>query len=121
MIGIILAGGFAKRMKPLTYSKPLLPIGDKPCIEHICNKLSEIDYLEKIYITTNKNFEEDYTEWLSSSSLDNRFELVIERSKTEKEKIGALGAIVSLINQKISEKISLYLLGTTILIIHYLK
>lgn len=106
MIGVVLAGGFATRMRPLTYSKPLLPIGNKPCIEHICDKLSEIDELEKIYITTNKIFEKDYQEWLDKSGLEDRFELVIEPAKSENEKMGALRAILYLIDkEKIKEDI----------------
>jgi len=37
--------------------KPLLPIGVKPCIEHVCENISEIKEIDKIYITTSKLFE----------------------------------------------------------------
>ena len=100
MIGIVLAGGFAKRMRPLTYSKPLLPLGSKPCVEHVCEKISEIKKLDKIYITTSSLFEEDYNNWLNSSSIDERFELSIEPAKSEEEKFGALRAILHLIDKK---------------------
>jgi glucose-1-phosphate thymidylyltransferase len=100
MIGIVLAGGFATRMRPLTYSKPLLPVGDKPCIEHVCDKLSMIKNLDKIYITTSKLFEEDYRKWFNSSELDERFELFIEPAKSEAEKPGALRAILYLIDKE---------------------
>lgn len=38
---VIMAGGFGKRLYPLTNDtpKPMLPVGDKPLIEHIVNKL----------------------------------------------------------------------------------
>jgi glucose-1-phosphate thymidylyltransferase len=100
MIGIVLAGGFAKRMRPLTCSKPLLPLGDKPCIEHVCDKLSEIKKLDKIYITTSKLFEDDYINWLESSGLDDRFTLSIEPALSEEEKFGALRAILHLIDKE---------------------
>lgn len=100
MIGIILAGGFATRMKPLTYSKPLLPVGDKPCLEHVCEKLSKIKDLDKIYITTSKLFEEDYRKWLDSSELGEKFQLFIEPAKSEAEKLGALRAILYLIEKE---------------------
>jgi glucose-1-phosphate thymidylyltransferase len=100
MIGIVLAGGFAKRMRPLTYSKPLLPLGGKPSIEHVCEKISEIKKLDDIYITTSRLFEEDYRNWLSSSRLDGRFTLSIEPAKSEEEKFGALRAILHLIDKE---------------------
>jgi len=100
LIGIILAGGFATRMKPLTYSKPLLPIGDKPCIGHVCDKLSEIKEIDKIYITTSSLFEKDYRSFLASFRLDKRFELFIEPAKSETEKLGALRAILYLIDKE---------------------
>ncbi len=104
MIGIVLAGGFAKRMRPLTYSKPLLPVGGKPCIGHVCEKISKIKKLDTIYITTSKLFEDDYKKWLDNSSVDGRFTLSIEPSKSEEEKLGALRAILHLIdNNGISE------------------
>jgi len=106
LIGVILAGGFATRMKPLTYSKPLLPIGDKPCIEHICAKLSAIKDLDRIYISTSKLFEEDYSKWFDSSEIGERFELFVEPSRSEEEKLGALRAILYLIDkEKINEDI----------------
>ena len=100
MIGIVLAGGFATRMKPLTYSKPLLPLGGKPCIGHVCDKLSSIKNLDKIYITTSRLFEEDYRRWMDSSELDERFEVFIEPAKSETEKLGALRAIIYLIDEE---------------------
>ncbi|MCC7573672.1 MAG: NDP-sugar synthase [Candidatus Methanofastidiosum sp.] len=100
MIGIILAGGFATRMKLLTYSKPLLPLGDKPCLEHVCDKLSKIKGLDKIYITTSSLFEDDYRSFLASSRLGERFEVFIEPARAESEKLGALRAILYLIDSK---------------------
>lgn len=100
MIGIVLAGGFATRMKPLTYSKPLLPLDNKSCLEHVCDKLSEIKVLDKIYITTSSLFEKDYRSFLASSRLGERFEVFTEPARAESEKLGALRAILYLIDNK---------------------
>ena len=39
MKAVILAGGLGKRVRPYTLflPKPLLPLGDKPILEHIIN------------------------------------------------------------------------------------
>ncbi|HLD56841.1 MAG TPA: sugar phosphate nucleotidyltransferase, partial [archaeon] len=62
MKAVIMAGGFAKRMWPLTTGrpKPLLVIAGKPIIEHIIENLESIEGIDKIYITTNKKFEEHF-------------------------------------------------------------
>ncbi|WP_295127395.1 nucleotidyltransferase family protein [uncultured Chitinophaga sp.] len=49
---VIMAGGEGRRLKPLTDSipKPLLPVGDKPIIEHNVDRLDSFG-VENIYIT----------------------------------------------------------------------
>jgi len=55
---LVLAGGFAKRMWPLTEDRPksLLTVGGKPIIEYITSKLEEIEEIDMIYIVTNNKF-----------------------------------------------------------------
>ena len=49
MIGLILAGGFARRMKELgeNIPKALLPVENKPVIEFIIKKMENINDIEK--------------------------------------------------------------------------
>ena len=56
MKALILAGGFAVRLYPLTenFPKPLLKIKDKPIIEYLLEKISKIKEIDEIYIVTNK-------------------------------------------------------------------
>ena len=51
---VILAGGFGTRLRPLTFTrpKPLLPLVDKPILEHIVKYL-KIHGIKSITITTN--------------------------------------------------------------------
>jgi len=50
---VVMAGGFGQRLRPLTREtpKPLLPVGEKPVIEHIIEKL-RFAGIRKISITT---------------------------------------------------------------------
>ena len=59
---IILAGGFAKRMWPLTKTTPkqLLPINNIPMLQYTLNKIVDINGLDTIYITTNQKFEDPF-------------------------------------------------------------
>ena len=50
MKAVLLAGGKGARLRPLTYSipKPLLPIGEKPILEEIIDRLKAFDIEEFI-------------------------------------------------------------------------
>lgn len=51
MKAIILAGGLGVRLRPLTYSipKPLLPVGEKPILEIIVEKLKSFGFSDFIF------------------------------------------------------------------------
>jgi len=50
MRAVILAGGLGTRLRPLTFSipKPLLPVGEKPILEIILNRLKKFGFREFI-------------------------------------------------------------------------
>ena len=68
MEAIILAAGYGTRLGKLTENnpKPLLKIAGKPIIEHIINKLEELDIINKIYIVTNDKFEQKFKIWIKN-------------------------------------------------------
>ncbi|AAL80572.1 putative mannose-1-phosphate guanyltransferase [Pyrococcus furiosus DSM 3638] len=86
---LIMAGGYATRLWPITKNKPkpLLPVGNKTIIEHILEKLANIKY--PIYVSTNKFFEKSFREKLSKYDV----ELIVENSYREEEKFGTIAAI----------------------------
>ncbi len=102
MKAIILAGGFAKRMWPLTLErpKPLLPVAGRPVIEHLLDKLVQIGEIDTIYITTNKRFEPAFREWLGSAGHERDIRLVIEDTSSEEEKLGSIGAMKHIIDKE---------------------
>ncbi len=53
MKAVVMAGGYGKRLRPLTESlpKPMLPLGDKPLLERLVEQLGESE-IEQIYVTT---------------------------------------------------------------------
>jgi dTDP-glucose pyrophosphorylase/CBS domain-containing protein len=50
---VVMAGGFGKRLYPLTDEtpKPMLPVGDRPLMEHIIDQLRDAG-IEKVNVTT---------------------------------------------------------------------
>jgi glucose-1-phosphate thymidylyltransferase len=87
---LILAGGFATRLYPLTLhkAKALLEYQGKPVITHIVNKIPRsIDIL----VSTNKKFESDFFIW--GKTLDRPVDLLIEEAFSDDQKKGAVGAV----------------------------
>jgi len=96
MKALILAGGFAKRLWPLTIDrpKPLLPVAGKPMIEYLIDKLDELE-VEDIIISTNMKFKPNFDRWLSKSGRKD-ITIIVEEARSEKEKAGAIKALANL-------------------------
>jgi len=99
---IILAGGYAKRLWPLTINKPksLLPIGGKPMIEYIMVKLETRPEITKIFISSNKKHAQNFKQWLSRYKSTKEIELIIEPTSSENNKMGSVGALGYVIKEK---------------------
>ncbi len=101
MDAIILAGGFAKRMWPLTKNKPkqLLDIAGRPMLDYVIDSLSNLD-LDRIIVSVNSFFAPQFQNYLDSNVNANNIELFIEESDNEDQKLGALGALNLLFKKK---------------------
>lgn len=102
MKAIILAGGYAKRLWPLTKNKPkqLLSVGGRPMIEYIMEKLETQKEIDKIIISTNEKFEENFKEWLLGYKSLKDIEMIFEPTLSEKDKLGSVGALGYVIREK---------------------
>lgn len=57
MIGIILAAGEGKRLRPITYAipKPMLPVGGKPVLDYAIENLGGCKEIKKIYVAVSRS------------------------------------------------------------------
>lgn len=94
MKALILAGGFARRLRPLSdrVAKPLLEVGGRPVIDHIMERILELGDVEEVLVTVNRKFERQFRGWLASRGYRN-IKLVVEESTREEEKPGAVASI----------------------------
>jgi glucose-1-phosphate thymidylyltransferase len=64
---LILCGGFATRLEPITLfvPKPLLPIGGKPIIDYIVEDIEKFS-VNRIVISTNRKFADQFEYWMKN-------------------------------------------------------
>ncbi|AHF81395.1 sugar phosphate nucleotidyltransferase [Thermococcus paralvinellae] len=86
---LIMAGGYATRLWPITKDNPkaLLPVGDKVILDYIIEKTKELDL--NVYVSTNRFFAKYFEEWGKNKDI----ELLIEDTLHEEEKLGTIGAL----------------------------
>ena len=104
MEAIILCGGFATRLEPITLfvPKPLLPIQGKPIIDNTMDKMRAAKP-RRVIISTNKKFSDQFEHWAISRgriSGTGKIEILVEPTLHNKEKFGAVKGIEFAIKKK---------------------
>ena len=109
MRALLLCGGFATRLEPITYfiPKPLLPIGvgGKPIVEYILDDLVRSGVTD-IVISTNSKFSSAFEYWTKHrlNGIGADVSMVVEHTTGNHEKFGAVKGIEYAIEQgKIDE------------------
>jgi len=102
---LILAGGFATRLWPLTENraKPLLLLDGKTILHHVLDQvLADRDdgkiKEEDVIVLTNTKFEQDFRKELDSIGFTD-VQIFLEDAKSDGEKMGALGAVWACIEE----------------------
>ena len=101
MKAVILAGGYARRMWPLTKNRPkhLLPVAGRPMLDYVMDSLESIPDLEEIFLSTNMRFQGQFKKYLDGVNTKKRLRLFIEDTRSEEEKLGSVGALGYLIRE----------------------
>lgn len=115
IVAIMLAGGRAERMWPLTkyIPKALLPIAGKPVIDFALQNIVTISEIEKIIISIDKRFENHFRNWYKGIQMQakSKVEFVTDPFQVRKKKLGSIGAIQYLIKHKGLEGNSLLIIA----------
>jgi len=90
MKALILAAGYATRLRPLTDSIPkqLLSVGGRPMVDWILDRIEETS-AEEIHLVTNARFAEDFARWAEGK------DVVVHNDATtsNEDRLGAIGDI----------------------------
>jgi glucose-1-phosphate thymidylyltransferase len=90
MKALILAAGYATRLRPLTESIPkqLLPVGGRPMVDWILDRISETS-ADEVHLVTNARFAADFARWADGKGV-----YVHDDGTTSNEdRLGAIGDI----------------------------
>lgn len=97
MDAVVLAGGYATRLWPITRYRPkmLLPVGETTPIDRILSTLETDDRIDTVYVSTNETFAELIQEYIEDREYQ-KAQLSVEASREEAEKFGVVGALAQL-------------------------
>lgn len=101
MKAVVLAGGYATRMWPITKHRPkmFLPIGTSTVVDRIFSALEADDRVNEVYVSTNERFAADFEAHLEESDYE-KPTLSIEDTSEEKDKFGVVGALAQLVERE---------------------
>ncbi|QZP37682.1 sugar phosphate nucleotidyltransferase [Halobaculum magnesiiphilum] len=101
MKAVVLAGGYATRLWPITRNRPkmLLPVGDGTVIDEIFGDLEADDRIDEVFVSTNERFAGEFEAYLADSEFE-KPTVSVEDTSAESEKFGVVGALAQLIDRE---------------------
>jgi glucose-1-phosphate thymidylyltransferase len=90
MKALILAAGYATRLRPLTETipKPLLPVGGRPMVDWILDRIVETS-ADEVHLVTNARFAADFERWAQ----DKDVRVHNDGTTSNEDRLGAIGDI----------------------------
>ncbi len=90
MKALILAAGYATRLRPLTDSMPkqLLPVGGRPMVDWILDRIAETS-ADEIHLVTNARFGDAFERWAQ----DKEVRVHNDGTSSNEDRLGAIGDI----------------------------
>jgi glucose-1-phosphate thymidylyltransferase len=86
---IILAAGYATRLRPLTdtWAKELLPIGGKPIIDWILDRVAEVPEVDEVHVVTNSRKAPAFEAWAKGRAVT----IHDDGTTSNDDRLGAIG------------------------------
>jgi glucose-1-phosphate thymidylyltransferase len=90
MKALILAAGYATRLRPLTdtIAKPLLPVGGRPMVDWILDHIAETT-ADEVHLVTNARFAPDFERWAEGKDV----RVHNDGTTSNEDRLGAIGDI----------------------------
>ena len=96
---IILCAGYATRLYPLTENlpKPLLPVGNKPILEWILERVEKVQGVEVVYLVSNQKFAGHFESWAAKVKYPWPVKVVNDHTTSNENRLGAIGDLAYVI------------------------
>ena len=90
MKALILAAGYATRLRPLTETIPkqLLPVGGRPMVDWILDRIAETS-ADEVHLVTNARFAPDFERWAEGKDV----RIHDDGTTSNEDRLGAIGDI----------------------------
>ncbi|WP_135366277.1 sugar phosphate nucleotidyltransferase [Halosimplex halophilum] len=101
MDAVVLAGGYATRLWPITRHRPkmMLPVGETTVIDRVLSELESDARIDDVYVSTNERFADDFEQFLADRDYE-KPRLSVEDTTGEDEKFGVVGALGQLVDRE---------------------
>ena len=86
---VILAAGYATRLRPLTDDVPkhLLPVGDRPMLDWVLDRVREVEDVDTVHLVTNSRFAPAFRRWAEA----NKVAVHDDGTTSNEDRLGAVG------------------------------
>lgn len=97
MRALILAAGYATRLRPLTdtSAKELLPVGGRPIVDRIVDNLGEVAEIDEIHLVTNARKAPWFHEWATGREVT----IHDDGTTSNDDRLGAIGDMLFVIDR----------------------
>jgi glucose-1-phosphate thymidylyltransferase len=94
---IILAAGYATRLRPLTdtWAKELLPIGERPIIDWIVDAITAVEIVDEVHVVTNAHKVDAIERWAAGRNVI----VHDDGTSSNEDRLGAIGDMLFVIER----------------------
>lgn len=101
---LVLAAGYATRLRPLTTDqpKPLLPVHGRPMLDLVLDRFHGCAQIDEIYVVTNHKFAGHFSRWAETAETLHpgwRFRIFDDATLSNEDRLGAIGDINFVLDQ----------------------
>lgn len=102
---LVLAAGYATRLRPLTdnQAKPLLPVRGRPMIDHVLDKFHDCPAIDSVYVVSNSRFAPQFEAWAQTVAQQHpgcgwNVRVFDDGTRSNDDRLGAIGDIHFVLN-----------------------
>ena len=116
MKALILAAGYATRLRPLTdtWAKELLPVGGRPIVDRIVDNLAEVTEVDEVHLVTNSRKAAWFHEWAVGRDVT----IHDDGTTSNDDRLGAIGDMLFVVDRIGSDDDLLVIAGDNLFDFH---